>query len=145
VNDESRELWAERRERNKALRGDGRLLGLSTGFVEREPELAYLYRQILRLNPPHDEDFLAVPADYRGSTHERLAESGVPILYVVGEDDVLAPPRTIEIAASQIPRARLLRVPGAGHSVYYEQPGPFNREVMSFLTELHAPGPEGPA
>ena len=47
---------------------------------------------------------LAVPPTYRGSTHERLAATGVPILYIVGEEDAIAVPRTIEIAASQVPK-----------------------------------------
>ena len=139
VNDESRALWAERQERNKSLRGKGVVLGLSTAFAADNPEHTFLYRQILRMNPRHEPDFLAVPTDYRGSTHERLAESGVPILYIVGDEDALAPPRTIEIAASQVPQARLLRVPGAGHAVYYEQPERFNREVLAFLDDVHPP------
>ena len=141
VNDESRGLWTERQERNKSLRGKGTVLGLSPAFAAANPEHTFLYRQILRLNPRHEPDFLAVPADYRGSTHERLAESRVPILYIVGDEDVLAPPRTIEIAASQVPQARLVRVPGAGHAVYYEQPERFNREVLAFLDEVHPPVP----
>ncbi len=132
VNEESRRLWAEQQERSRALPG-GTIRGLSPGFVDQHPDRTFLYRQIMRLNPKHAADFLTVPSGHRGSTHERLAEAGVPILYIVGEEDMLAPPRTIEIAASQIPQSRLVRVPDAGHSVYYEQPERFNREVMGFL------------
>ena len=90
----------------------------------------------MRLNPRHAADFLEVPPGFRGSTHERLAESGVPILYIVGEQDIMSPPATIEVAASQIPQANLIRVPDTGHSVYYERPERFNNEVLGFLNEI---------
>ncbi|MBI2871938.1 MAG: alpha/beta hydrolase [Chloroflexi bacterium] len=138
VNDESRAIRAEQLERNRAM-PKGTILALSPRYIARHPERAFLYRQIMRLNPRHGPDFLAVPPNYRGSTHERLAEAGVPILYVVGEEDALAPPRTIEIAASQILQARLARMPNAGHAVYYEQPALFNREVLKFLQEVCPP------
>ncbi len=141
VNDESRRISAEQQERNQTL-PQGTIKGLSPGFVDSQPEQTFLYRQIMRLNPRHAPDFLAVPADYRGSTHERLTEANVPILYIVGEEDLMAHPRTIEIAASQIPQARLVKVPGTGHSVYYEQPERFNQEVLDFLREVFPPWPE---
>ncbi|MBI4197803.1 MAG: alpha/beta hydrolase [Chloroflexi bacterium] len=132
VNDESRGI----QERNQAEGGapaNGAIRGLSAGFAGSHPQETFLYRQIMRLNPRHSPDFLAVAPGYRGSTHDRLAAAGVPILYVVGEEDAIAPSRTIEIAASQVPGSRLLRVPGAGHSVYYEKPGVFNRAALAFL------------
>ena len=132
VTEESRRIRAERQERNEAMPRDTPR-GLSPAFIVTHPEKAFLYRQVMRLNPRHDADFLAVPADYRGSTHERLAETGVPILYIVGEDDELSLPRTIEIAASQIPGSQLARIPDAGHSTYFEQPGLFNELVLGFL------------
>jgi 3-oxoadipate enol-lactonase len=135
VNDESRQLRVEQDERDRE-RPSGTLRGLSPGFMERHPEETFLYRQIMRLNPRHSPDFLAAAPGFRGSTDERLAESSVPILYIVGEDDVIAIPRSIEIAASQIPQARLLKVPDTGHSVYYERPERFNEEVLAFLREF---------
>ena len=136
VNDESRQLRIEQQERHQAM-PRGTIRALSPRFVTQHPEHAFLYRQIMGLNPKHTADFLAAPTGYRGSTHERLAEAGVPILYIAGEEDVLVPPRAIEIASSQIPQARLARVTDAGHSVYYEQPERFNREVLEFLEEVY--------
>jgi 3-oxoadipate enol-lactonase len=136
VDDESRQIWAEHRERDSAL-PRGTIRGLSPDFAAKRPDQAFLYRQIMRLNPRHGPGFLAVTPGYRGSTHERLQEADVPILYIVGEQDIIAPPRTIEIAASQIPLARLTRFPNAGHSVYYEQPERFNQKVLAFLREVY--------
>ena len=138
TSDESRRVWDEQQERNRAL-PKGAIRGLSPRFADDHPERAFLYRQIMRLNPKNPTEFLRVPSGYRGSTHERLAEQGFPILYLVGEEDIVAPPRTIEIAASQILGARLLMVPGAGHSTYYEQPERFNDIVLGFLRGVYDP------
>jgi pimeloyl-ACP methyl ester carboxylesterase len=132
VTEESRRIRDERQERNLAAPRDTPR-GLSTAFIAQHPERAFLYRQIMRLNPRHDADFLAIPPGYRGSTHEWLTEAGVPILYIVGDDDEMSPPGTIVIAASQIPRSRLVQVPNAGHSTYFEQPDLFNGVVLDFL------------
>ena len=83
-----------------------------------------------------------MPPGYRGSTHERLTDSGVPILYIVGDEDALIAPKTIEIAASLVPQSRLITMQGAGHSVYYEQPDAFNDHVHQFLTEAMPPAAE---
>lgn len=139
VNDESRQLRVEQLEKNRTLPA-GTIKGLSSNFADRHPESLFLYRQIMRLNPKHAADFLEVPPGFRGSTHERLAESGVPILYIVGEQDIMSPPATIEVAASLIPQANLIRVPDTGHSVYYERPELFNHEVLGFLKKVMPSG-----
>lgn len=136
VNDESRRIWDEQQERNRHL-PRGTIKGLSSHFAGAHPERAFLYRQIMRLNPRHPTEFLRVPPGYRGSTHERLAEQKVALLYVVGEHDIIAPPRTLEIAASQVPGANLVRFPEAGHSTYFEQPEQFNQVVMDFLRDVY--------
>ena len=141
VNDEARRVRDEHQSREPD-RLPGALRALSLGFAESNPEMAFLYRQFMRLNPKHEPDFLAVPPGYRGSTHERLTDSGVPILYIVGDEDALIAPKTIEIAASLVPQSRLITMQGAGHSVYYEQPDAFNDHVHQFLTEAMPPAAE---
>ncbi|MDO8749826.1 MAG: alpha/beta hydrolase [Dehalococcoidia bacterium] len=138
VNEETYIARGQRQESTQPL-AEGSLRALSPGFVTEHPEMAFLYRQIMQLNPSHPRDFLAAPPVYRGSTHERLVAAGAPILYILGEEDALALHRGIEIAASLIPQARLVRVPNAGHSVYFEQPERFNQEVFDFLTEVYPP------
>ncbi len=141
VNEESRRVRDEHQDREPDL-PPGAIRALSPGFAASNPEMSFLYREIMRLNPKHEPDFLAVPPGYRGSTHERLTDSGVPILYIVGEEDALIAPRTIEIAASLVPQSRLVTVPEAGHSVYYEKPDLFNDHVRQFLMEVMPPTAE---
>lgn len=109
---------------------------LSAPFRRERPELALLYRMIGRLNPPRPSDFLAVPAGYRGSTAERLAASGVPVLFLVGELDTVTPPHLVELAHRNVPGSRFQVIPGAGHSTYFEAPAMFNHAVEGFLAEV---------
>jgi pimeloyl-ACP methyl ester carboxylesterase len=60
----------------------------------------------------------------------------MPVLFIVGEEDDLFPPPLVEVGVQLLPNARLLVVPGAGHSVYYERPDVFNRAVLEFLAEV---------
>ena len=90
-----------------------------------------LYAQISETNPPR--------ADSRGVTRPdgpnpaQIADMDVPTLFIVGEEDDIIPPHIIEKAAGFFPGSRVLRVPEAGHSVYFEQPDIFNFEVHSFI------------
>jgi 3-oxoadipate enol-lactonase len=132
VNDYVRQRQDEMRD----LRGNGglRKWSLSEHFKRAEPELSFLYLQINRLNPGRDSDFLGrPPPDYRGSTHEMLSKLDVPVLFIVGEHDMITPPDMIESAAAQVEGAEYRMIPGAGHSVYYERPDDFNAIVLEFI------------
>jgi pimeloyl-ACP methyl ester carboxylesterase len=41
----------------------------------------------------------------------------------------------MEMMAQRIPQARFVKVPGAGHSAYFEKPADFNRILGDFLIE----------
>ncbi|MPZ22452.1 MAG: alpha/beta fold hydrolase [Dehalococcoidia bacterium] len=136
-------LTDESRGIQEGLRGrmDGRPLlqrALGAGFAERHPDLALLYRQINRVNPPRPADFLAPIPGYIGSTREGFNESGMPILYVVGAEDEVVDPEVIRIAAAALDRAELAVIDAAGHSTYFEQPREFNRIILDFL-DRHRP------
>jgi 3-oxoadipate enol-lactonase len=68
-----------------------------------------------------------------GPNAAELASLNVPTLFFVGEEDQLSPPSVIEAGARAIPGSRLLRVPEAGHSVYFEKPDIFNFEALRFI------------
>lgn len=100
-------------------------------FRGRNPAGAFLYQQIADLNPPRDPAFLA--PGMSGATREELARLAVPVLWLVGADDAIMPPPMFDIAHRLTPSSRLVVVPGAGHSVYFEAPEAFNAIVMDFL------------
>ncbi|MCR9245806.1 MAG: alpha/beta hydrolase [bacterium] len=60
----------------------------------------------------------------------------VPILVVVGEDDAITPPFETEAWAAEIPGARHVVIPGAGHMPPMENPAEFVRVLGEFWNEL---------
>ena len=65
-----------------------------------------------------------------------LSQFSLPALFIVGEEDEMIPPHVLEAAAAVVPGARILRFPGAGHSVYFEKAQQFNAAVLDFLREV---------
>ena len=122
-------------------RGEGGLAryAIMPAFAAQHPELALLYHQIRRLNPAREANLLGPPpASYRGSTHELLMGSGLPIAFVVGEHDRITSPALIREARGLVPGASLFELVGAGHSTYFEQPQAFNDYVLRFLARAEA-------
>lgn len=60
-------------------------------------------------------------------------QAGVPILVVVGDEDVATPPSTAEELVRLLPDAELSSLPGAGHLANLERPEAFARLVADFL------------
>lgn len=132
TNDRIRQLQDELRE----VRGDGSLreYALSKSFEATNPGLALLYRQINALNPPRPRGLLGrPPSTYRGSMHDTLTALGRPILFVVGEHDLITSPALIREAHSLIPGSQFHEIKGAGHSAYFERPDEWSRVVLDFL------------
>ncbi len=113
---------------------------VAPAFKEERPDLAFLVQAISRLNPPRPRDFLALPPGFRGSTHERLGQSGIPVLYLVGEHDAITPPAVIQRCHELVEGSRYHLVRGAGHSTYFERPDEFNEVVLRFLQEAEGKG-----
>ncbi len=141
------------RERRADLAAAGILSGplldraLAEDFAERQPAHAFLYRAVRSLNPPRPRDFLAPDPrlrGYRGSTAARLVESGLPLLWIVGEHDRVVAPELIRISHELTPGSQFVQVERAGHSAYFEQPRAWNRAVLDFIDGVDG-GRGGPA
>jgi pimeloyl-ACP methyl ester carboxylesterase len=125
-------------ERRAALTARGIHPAAGERMAAEQPALHFLYQQITALNgdrwspsnPPPGSAL--VPRVGR----EELRGFDVPTLFVIGEEDVVIPPRLLELGAAAVPGARVARVPKAGHSVYFERPMEFNRIVDEFLTSV---------
>jgi pimeloyl-ACP methyl ester carboxylesterase len=107
-------------------------------FSKREPARAFLYREIssltLAANPAP-----ATPAGSPAASTDigPVLTKRIPVLFIVGEQDQIIPPPIIEAMHKKMPGSQLVKVPGAGHSVYFEKPDDYNRIVMEFL-QKHA-------
>ena len=98
-----------------------------------QPALHYLYRLIDRLNEPLDKQAIhkhLVAAMTTPSEH--VADLPTPILWLFGAESYLAPEAAAWLSAT-LPGARIVRVPEAGHSIYFERPLVFNQVVADFL------------
>ncbi len=121
--------------RNRKAPKDVTLRAMSAGFRDGDPAGAFLYREINLLNPPRDPEPNGFTSG-EGPKAEDLAGMRVPTLLIVGEEDQVMPPPAMERSRDLIPGSRLERVPGAGHSVYFEKPDLFNRLVLDFFSSV---------
>lgn len=109
-------------------------VALYSGFIEKNPALAFLYAQISSLNaqltPAVREKITG-----RGAAipEEALAGLSVPTLLITSENDVVFPPAAIREVAAMLPGSELVELPEAGHSPYFETPEAFNSTVGAFL------------
>ncbi|MEX2246562.1 MAG: alpha/beta hydrolase [Dehalococcoidia bacterium] len=104
-------------------------------MAREQPPLCFLYAEIDALNPPRPrEELLALLASAGSPTPEEVAGLERPVLFIAGEEDPVIPAPVVEAAATHFRDARVIRVPAAGHSVYFERPTAFNRIVEDFLS-----------
>ena len=110
---------------------------LGPTFRKTEPVKSFLYASIAGLNAPLPPAFRE--AMQRLTTPvERYAAASVPTLFLTSDEDGLIWPELSEKVHSHVPGSEFVRVPGAGHSTYFERPDVWNREVGAFL-KAHRP------
>jgi 3-oxoadipate enol-lactonase len=141
MREQVRDIWSRRQV-------DGVKRALSRDFSTRHRDRAFLYRQIRLLNEygPNHADAAGRIGRYRALersgelafTREHLASVSVPVLFIGGEHDEVMPAVLMEVAKTLIPGAKMVLVPGAGHSVYFEQPETFNHIAGEFLRDVEA-------
>ncbi|MGQ0544994.1 MAG: alpha/beta fold hydrolase [Betaproteobacteria bacterium] len=104
-------------------------------MAREQPALAQLYWQISQLTP----------ADFREAVRRRIRELRVrppsllgelpmPVLFLTGDEDWVFPPAAGPALAPLARKGRAVRVPAAGHSVYFERAAQFNQIVEEFLS-----------
>jgi pimeloyl-ACP methyl ester carboxylesterase len=108
-----------------------RVIGRQTR--ERDPDRAILYSQIASFNRVN---LRTIKGEFETFTVKQLAETKVPILFVVGEDDILAPPHIVRAVHELIPGSKFHLITGAGHSAHFEQPAAFNAAVLDYLRNV---------
>jgi 3-oxoadipate enol-lactonase len=73
--------------------------------------------------------------DRRG-VYEEIVRISLPTLVMVGDQDVATVPAKAERIAARIAGARLVVIPGAGHTSSAEEPAFVNRELSAFLATV---------
>ena len=110
---------------------------LGPTFRRTEPLKSFLYASIAGLNTP-------LPPAFREAM-QRLttpvasyAARAVPTLFLTSDEDGLIWPELSEKVHTHVTGSEFVRVPGSGHSTYFERPDVWNREVGAFL-KAHRP------
>jgi pimeloyl-ACP methyl ester carboxylesterase len=109
---------------------------MAEDYYDDSPEFAFLYRQLRGINPPRPKDFLAPTRrmmNYRGTMAGALVDSGLPILWIVGEHDRVVAPELIRRSHELTLGSQFHLVPDAGHSSYFERPAEWNEAVGAFI------------
>lgn len=99
-------------------------------MAREQPALAQLYRQISEMAPaPFREDVRVRIRDLRRESPSLLERLPMPVLFVTGDEDWVFPPAAGPLLAKLAPKGSAVRVPAAGHSVYFERPDRFNELI----------------
>ena len=104
---------------------------VSKGFQKREPGLSLLFLQVNSFNKANR--FNLRGRDYKGPTPEEVIKSKVPLLWILGQEDMVLDPEMVRACHKLVPGSTLVEVHGSGHSVYWERPGTWNHIVREFL------------
>lgn len=115
-------------------------LAFSPEILDR-PDFAQLMEPMLPAFPQNAEQVAVTveqwDADLELDTIDRVGGIEAPTLVVVGEQDLLTPPRQAKAVADAIPKARfeLVTGPGSSHCLHIERPDDLAGIVTGFLGE----------
>jgi 3-oxoadipate enol-lactonase len=99
-------------------------------MAREQPGLAQLYRQISEMAPASfREDVRKRIRDQRVQSPQLLAKLSMPVLFITGDEDWVFPPAAGPALAKLAPHGSAVRVPAAGHSVYFERAAKFNELI----------------
>lgn len=104
---------------------------------EQDPAKAFLYRQIGSTTAPAPPG-MGLKLRQTAYPLEKIRALNVPTLFVVGQNDPIFPPAVVRSIAAEVQGARVVELPGTGHSPYFETPAAWNEAVSAFLTEAAA-------
>lgn len=127
--------WRERAPKVMAeLEARDILVAHGERMAREQPALTQLYWQISELAPASfREEVRGRIRDMRSRPPALLAQLPMPVLFITGDEDWVFPPAAGPALAALAPKGRAVRVPAAGHSVYFERAAQFNDLVRSVL------------
>ena len=99
----------------------------------KAPEAEGLVRKLIAVNTAEGLAGAVTAMRDRPDSTSLLSSISVPTLVLVGEEDVLTPPADAEAMRSNLSRANLVRIPGAGHLSNLEAREEFSAALSDFL------------
>jgi pimeloyl-ACP methyl ester carboxylesterase len=104
---------------------------LSKAYIERSPDGAEHLELAL------SKSFRMYATEPTLTTAD-IAQIGLPVLVVVGDDDLVTLPHTVSLYEA-LPEGRLAVVPGASHALPLEQPDVLTGLILNFLAAAEPP------
>jgi 3-oxoadipate enol-lactonase len=103
-------------------------------MAREQPALAQLYWQISEMAPASfREEVREKIRQQRNRSPSLLAQLPMPVLFITGDEDWVFPPAAGPALARLAPKGSAVRVPAAGHSVYFERAAQFNDHIGRIL------------
>ena len=103
-------------------------------MAKEQPALAQLYGQISELaSVSFREEVRGRIRQLRTKSPKLLEHLPMPVLFVTGDEDWVFPPAAGPALARLAPNGSAVRVPAAGHSVYFERAEKFNQIIGRVL------------
>jgi pimeloyl-ACP methyl ester carboxylesterase len=102
----------------------------------RDTNLAGELRAIMESCPPRTIECACAAMRDREDYTSFLPSIAVPTLILVGEKDVITPPKLAEQMHHAIPRSKLIAIPEAGHMTPMEKPEEVTRAIRQFAARL---------
>jgi len=99
-------------------------------MAREQPALAQLYWQISEMaTASFREQVREKIRRQRNRAPSLLAQLPMPVLFITGDEDWVFPPAAGPALAQLAPKGSAVRVPAAGHSVYFERAAQFNELI----------------
>src|SRR5690606_39183737 len=112
-------------------------LFFSPATIQTNPELPLRFRKNLETLPEEKISGIAALGRVifsRPDLLEKLPSLDMPVLVVVGKDDIPRPPKEAQEMAALLPQGSLIEIPNAGHISNLEQVESVNQTLSKFLT-----------
>ena len=104
-------------------------------MAREQPALHQLYRHIDDMAGKMDKQAMRARlfSSRNRSPHDINAIT-CPVLFIIGQEDIVIPPFAADTIAALAPHARVAKVEKSGHSAYFERAAEFNGHLDAFLS-----------
>ncbi|MFN7753839.1 MAG: alpha/beta fold hydrolase [Pseudomonadota bacterium] len=106
-------------------------------MAREQPALHLLYQHVDEYARDLDKELLRSRLRaMRVRAPSELAATGIPLLLVSPDDDIVIPPPALRALAREIPGSQLAELPRTGHSPYFESAPVFNARLGDFFAGI---------
>lgn len=106
-------------------------------MAREQPALHLLYQQIDEQARGLDKEVLRGRLRaMRARSPADFSATGIPLLLVSPQEDIVIPPPALRALANEVPGAQFFELPQVGHSPYFEKAQVFNQCLAEFFQDI---------